>query len=1291
MKNNMNYNIALDIGVGSVGWCVTDCNSNILKRHGRNMWGSTIFNEAETAKERRTYRGSRRRIDRRKQRIKMLQSLILDDMELEFPNFFQQLRESSLKYEDKKISGNKYNLFSEYEFTDENYYNKFKTIYHLRKYLMNTDEKVDLRLVYLAIHHIIKYRGNFLYEGEFSNDTKEINERIDEIKQFLSEKYGINLEIKTGDLINLLSEKNVSKANKKENIIKYFYFEKDNKQVVVNIINSILGYTFDLTKIFDVEIEKNKICFSSDIDNEEEIINALQENVEIYESMKSIYSWYVLQDILHGRNYISEALIDKFDKYQNDLCILKKIYREFFNDEYKDMFRKEGKNNYVAYNGKKTSKCKPEEFFNMLKNKIKQLPDDCEEKQNILNEIEDNVFLRKINVTDNGAIPHQLHQMELEIILDKQSKYYKTISENKDKILKIFSFRIPYYVGPLSKTPKKWSWMIRKSDEKITPWNFEEIVDADTTAEKFIKRMTNKCTYLINEDVMPKQSLLYTKFCVLNELNNIKRNDKYIDRDTKNQIIEKLFKKKKKVTKNMLIDFFRKEGFEKNEITGLSDDNNFNSNMSSYNDLEKILGKIDENNYNMCEDLIYWITIFEEKSILKRKIKKEYPELKEEQISKLIKLRFTGWSRLSKKLIIGLKSNDGESIMEKLEKTSSNFMQIINNKEYGFGKQIEDLMPKVSKDIKYKDIEEIPTSPSNKRAIWKTVCIIKEITKIMKCSPKNIYIEFARNEEEKVMKDTRVKQLIKKYDEIKDLKNYDEKVYRELKSYQNDKELSEKMYLYIIQNGKCLYSGETLEIDNLSLYEVDHIVPQSYTKDDSIDNKALVKRKRNQDKKNNLTLEDSIIDARIEWWKSLLKNGLITQNKYFKLTRRKIFETDNDRIKFVKRQLVETRQITKYVTNILKNSNQNSEIFAIRAELTHGIRKKFDLYKNRNVNNYHHAHDAYILNIIGNIIDDKLSYKEEFKYSEYVKKYFEDKKSAEEKYWMMIGFISKYLDISKVKKVLEYKDCYITRVLEEGTGSFYNQTLYSPKDNPIIPLKENLDVQKYGGYSNENKAYCIIFEYINEKGIKEYQLIGIPIKIAYDIKNNRMTEEKYIRENILKNKKYTGLKIVRNKILKNQQYIDVNNEAMRLCSDKEIRVDKELILNKQMNQLVYLMNSEEEKLKDIEKQMLKEGYEYMFEYLLEKLKNEYKVFKSSYEKLIKQKDKFNSLIESDKKSTINGLINLMETGQGNLKAIGLSDREGRMSGKKFDTKKLKDMTFIDKSITGMYESRFKIV
>ena len=80
MENVKNYNIGLDIGVGSVGWCVTDEDSNILKRNGKNMWGSRIFNEASTAKERRTFRSAKRRLNRRKERINILQSLILDDM-----------------------------------------------------------------------------------------------------------------------------------------------------------------------------------------------------------------------------------------------------------------------------------------------------------------------------------------------------------------------------------------------------------------------------------------------------------------------------------------------------------------------------------------------------------------------------------------------------------------------------------------------------------------------------------------------------------------------------------------------------------------------------------------------------------------------------------------------------------------------------------------------------------------------------------------------------------------------------------------------------------------------------------------------------------------------------------------------------------------------------------------------------------------------------------------------------------------------------------------------------------
>ncbi len=219
----------------------------------------------------------------------------------------------------------------------------------------------------------------------------------------------------------------------------------------------------------------------------------------------------------------------------------------------------------------------------------------------------------------------------------------------------------------------------------------------------------------------------------------------------------------------------------------------------------------------------------------------------------MCKLRYKGWSRLSKKLLIGLKSNDNETIMDKLYNTSLNFMQIINEKEFGFDKKLEELMPKPdSNKIKYSDVDEIPTSPANKRAIWQSLCVVNEIVKIMGNNPKNIYIEFARNEDEKVMKDNRIKQLIKKYETIENqLKLYDPKVYNELKKQQNDKTLNEKKYLYYIQNGKCLYSGQPLDIDKLNLYEVDHIIPQSYKKDDSIDNKALVIKSENQRKKDN--------------------------------------------------------------------------------------------------------------------------------------------------------------------------------------------------------------------------------------------------------------------------------------------------------------------------------------------------------------------------------------------------------------------------------------------------------
>ena len=285
---------------------------------------------------------------------------------------------------------------------------------------------------------------------------------------------------------------------------------------------------------------------------------------------------------------------------------------------------------------------------------------------------------------------------------------------------------------------------------------------------------------------------------------------------------------------------------------------------------------------------------------------------------------------------------------------------------------------------------------------------------------------------------------------------------------------------------------------------------------------------------------------------------------------------------------------------------------------------------------------------------------------------------------------ARYVDKEKVKKTLNYKDCFVTRKLEEQTGEFYKQTLYGPNDKnvkPVIPLKKGMNIEKYGGYSGENKAYFTIFSYIDKKNKKQVEMIGIPVKTSYDIKNNKITLKEYVESQI---DNTTEVKIIKPKILKYQEYLDENNEPMVLLSDRELRTNKQLVLPSKVNKLIYLMNKE--KVTEDEKIEVEMNIEEVYNYLIKKLNDEYKSFSSIYEKAKddKTKNKFNEMSYDDKVVTINGLLDLMHKGQGNLSKIGLGDRAGRTRKSAFKTKDLENMTFIDKSVTGIYERRYKV-
>ena len=91
--------------------------------------------------------------------------------------------------------------------------------------------------------------------------------------------------------------------------------------------------------------------------------------------------------------------------------------------------------------------------------------------------------------------------------------------------------------------------------------------------------------------------------------------------------------------------------------------------------------------------------------------------------------RLRGWGRLSKRLLTGLKDNYGKSIMQRLETTKANFQQIVYKPE--FREQIDKISQAAAKNQSLEDIlANSYTSPSNRKAIRKTMSVVDEYIKL---------------------------------------------------------------------------------------------------------------------------------------------------------------------------------------------------------------------------------------------------------------------------------------------------------------------------------------------------------------------------------------------------------------------------------------------------------------------------------------------------------------------------------------------------------------------------------
>lgn len=1353
------YSIGLDIGTNSVGWAVITDDykvpskkmkvlGNTSKKYiKKNLLGALLFESGITAEGRRLKRTARRRYTRRRNRILYLQEIFSTGMAKLDDAFFQRLDDSFLVPDDKRDS--KYPIFGNLV-EEKAYHDKFPTIYHLRKQLADSSKKADLRLVYLALAHMIKYRGHFLIEGDFNSKNNDIQKNFQDFLDTYNTIFESDLSLENSKQLEEIVKDKISKSAKKDRLLKLFPGEK-NSGIFSEFLRLIVGNQADFRKYFNLD-EKAPLHFSKESYDEdlETLLGYIGDDyIDVFLKAKRLYDAILLSGILTVTDNeteapLSSAMIMRYKEHEEDLGLLKKYVRNISLETYNEVFKDNTKNGYAGYIDGKTSQ---EDFYVYLKKLLTNL----EGADYFLKKIDREDFLRKQRTFDNGSIPYQIHLQEMRAIIDKQAKFYPFLSQDKERIEKILTFRIPYYVGPLARGNSEFAWSIRKRNEKITPWNFEDVIDKESSAEVFIERMTSNDLYLPEEKVLPKHSLLYETFNVYNELTKVRfiaeamGDYQFLDSKQKKDIVRLYFKNKRKVTDKDIIDYLHTiYGYDGIELKGI--EKQFNSSLSTYHDLLKIINDKefldDSSNEAIIEEIIHTLTIFEDREMIKARLSKFENIFDKYVLKKLSRRHYTGWGKLSAKLINGIRDEkSGNTILDYLIDdgiSNRNFMQLIHDDSLSFKKKIQKSQIIGDKDNIKQVVQSLPGSPAIKKGILQSIKIVDELVKVMGGAPESIVVEMARENQYTNQGKSNSQQRLKRLEEsLKELgsKIYKENVPAKLSKIDNKALQNDRLYLYYLQNGKDMYTGDELDIDRLSNYDVDHIIPRAFLKDDSIDNKVLVSSARNRGKSDDVpSLE--IVKKRKTFWYQLLKSKLISQRKFDNLTKAERGGlAPEDKAGFIQRQLVETRQITKHVARLLdeKFNNKKDEnnktlrtvkIITLKSSLVSQFRKDFELYKVREINDFHHAHDAYLNAVVASTLLKKYPKLEpEFVYGDYPKyNSFRERKSATEKVYFYSNIMNifkksipladgtvidrplievneetgesvwnKESDLATVRRVLSYPQVNVVKKVEVQSGGF-SKELVQPHGNSdkLIPRKTKKmiwDTKKYGGFDSPVVAYSVLVMAEREKGkskklkpVKE--LVGITImeKESFEKNSIDFLERRGLRniqdENIIQLPKFSLFELE-------------NGRRRLLASAKELQKGNEFILPNKLVKLLY-------HAKNIHNTLEPEHLEYVETHradfgeildLVSVFSEKYILAEANLEKI---KEIYRNNVDAEIDELVTSFINLLT-----FTSIG-APATFKFFGNNIERRRypsiaeILNATLIHQSITGLYETRINL-
>ena len=332
--------------------------------------------------------------------------------------------------------------------------------------------------------------------------------------------------------------------------------------------------------------------------------------------------------------------------------------------------------------------------------------------------------------------------------------------------------------------------------------------------------------------------------------------------------------------------------------------------------------------------------------------------LNQAQIEKMLKLNYAKFHNLSfkamKKLMPELEA--GYSYMESCLRVGYDSLSTDGVKtKY------------ISKELLNEAVDKIMI-PSVKRAVRRTVRILNEIVKLYG-SPVEIHIEMARDlphsgEVKKKIATAQKNNNKEKKEAIKFISENFGKIESDIRR----KDIL-RYRLWKNQSQMDLYSEKLIPVEDLldfEKYAVDPIIPPRRSFNDSFNNKVLVKKKDNQDKKNHTPHE--YIGHDDEAWNKFVKmvnNYVLSPGK-----RKNALTKSSDSDEWRSRNLNDTRYTTKVVADLIRrhlvfepyfNGARNKHVYPLNGGVTARLRHEWGLEKDREKSDKHHAQDAIVI------------------------------------------------------------------------------------------------------------------------------------------------------------------------------------------------------------------------------------------------------------------------------------------------------------------------------------------